>query len=163
MRASPGCRMTVGHPASALPQAALSPQAESDGGGRGRPRQLGHSNKLRVLCRDLQARPCTGHLHSDETPAPQVQSSQGSSRGLGCERGPARAGSGWERSASKATPYLGFAALQPLLKEDIVGTGHVGGKGVLPDRGVWGLVQVGQVLECALAEVLQGCETGHEP
>lgn len=73
------------------------------------------------------------------------------------------ASSGWETVASKVRPYLGFAALQPLLKEDIVGTGHGGGKGVLPDCGVWGLVQVGQVLERALAEVLQGCVTGHEP
>lgn len=53
--------------------------------------------------------------------------------------------------------YLGFAALQPVVKEGVIGTADVGGKGVLPDCGVWGLVQVGQVLEGALAEALQGC------
>lgn len=56
--------------------------------------------------------------------------------------------------------HLGFAALQPVVEEDVVGTEHVGGKGVLPDRGVWGLVQVGQVLQNALAEVLQSCCRG---
>lgn len=154
MRASPGCRVLTGPGRSSRlspPQAALRPQAESSGGGRERPRHLGPSDELCALRGDLQVRPGTGRLYSDETPASRVHAPQSNSRGPGC--------SGWERAASKATPYLGFAALQPLLKEDIVGTGHVGGKGVLPDRGVWGLVQVGQVLERALAEVLQGCGT----
>lgn len=53
--------------------------------------------------------------------------------------------------------YFGFAALQPVVKEGVIGTADVGGKGVLPDCGVWGLVQVGQVLKGALAEALQGC------
>lgn len=71
---------------------------------------------------------------------------------------------GWDRVASKVRPqvlnrlnrpYLGFTALQPVVKEDVVGTEDVGGKGILPDRGVRGLVQVGQILQGALAEVLQ--------
>lgn len=73
------------------------------------------------------------------------------------------ASSGVGEGSSKVGPYLGLATRQPLVKEDVVGAGDVRGEGVLPDRGVWGLVQVGQVFKCALAEVLQGCgEPGGE-
>ena len=69
----------------------------------------------------------------------------------------------WEGSlgvgegGQQAGTYLGFTALQPVMKEGVVGTADVGGKGILPDCGVRGLVQVGQVLEGALAKALQGC------
>lgn len=56
--------------------------------------------------------------------------------------------------------YLGFTALHPVVKEDIVRTEDVRGEGVLPDCGVWGLVQVGQILQGALAEALQSCHRG---
>jgi hypothetical protein len=43
------------------------------------------------------------------------------------------------------------------MKKNIVGTEDVSGKGISPDCGVRCLVQVGQVLQGALAEVLQSC------
>lgn len=74
----------------------------------------------------------------------------------GAGRGqPGRRGHSFLRDAE---PHLGFPALQPLVKEDIVGAEGVGGEGIFPDCGVWGLVQVGQVLQGALAEALQSCK-----
>ena len=56
-------------------------------------------------------------------------------------------------------PHLGFPVLQPAVEEHLVGAEDLVAEGVLPDRGVGGLVQVGHVLLDALAEVLQSCRT----
>lgn len=90
----------------------------------------------------------TGVHRAPSLPA-EEQRSPGSGRGLG---GQAWGGGGGQQGEA----YFGFAALQPVVKEGVIGTADVGGKGVLPDCGVWGLVQVGQVLKGALAEALQG-------
>lgn len=58
--------------------------------------------------------------------------------------------------ATGGSLYLGISTLEPLMEENVIGAENVGSKGIPPDGGVRGLVQVGQVLQGALTEVLQG-------
>lgn len=94
---------------------------------------------------------------------PLPSSSQSPQRQEGLQGGEA-AGQGLSEvvvgSAQPQEPegwYLGFSTLQPVVEENVIGAGKVSSKGVLPDRGVWGLVQVGEVLQGTLTKVLQGC------
>lgn len=45
-----------------------------------------------------------------------------------------------------------------MVEKNVIGAKDVSTKGVLPDCGVWGLVQVGQVFQDAFTEVLESCE-----
>lgn len=65
---------------------------------------------------------------------------------------------GWASVMDGSQLYLGISAWQPLVEKNVIGSKDVSSKGVLPDCGVWGLIQVGQVLQGAFAEVLQSCD-----
>lgn len=106
-----------------------------------------------------------GSTSLPDIPSPKTCSTWGEAQASGADQDPVGMGEN-DQQGEATVPntlkrwYLGFTALQPVVKQDVVGTEDVSGKGVFPDRGVWGLVQVGQILQSALAEVLQSYHEG---